>query len=209
MISLEVNIKSMLPVGEVIVSGRVFPVNTPNKGSEGVAPPYTQTWSFPFSRSKVVKARLRARVPVQLDRPREVYFDNLALWHLEKETGKPWQEMLAPTKDGKNPKFGFRELVALLWAGLLHCEPNATILDVAALTLKAKGPDPAAKFMLLQSVVMEAFMAATESLLDEDTKKKLLEARDNIPGPGKGPKLLDSESSDGPGNDSGDPPPES
>lgn len=70
---------------------------------------------------------------VDLDRPRKLRFDANALVALEEVLGRTIQEIIPTEADRAAREVGFREMRALLWAGLLHDDPQITLTEAGKL----------------------------------------------------------------------------
>jgi hypothetical protein len=75
--------------------------------------------------------RQRGHVAIELDRVRRLKYDFNAVCELEDALGKPVTQL-------KQENVGFREMRAMLWAGLLHEEPDLTIQEAGALAGEAE-----------------------------------------------------------------------
>ena len=75
-------------------------------------------------------------VLVELDKPRKLRYTINALVTLEETLGKPITEIMATFTSGL---YGFKEIRALLWAGLLDDNPDLTPEEAG--TLLDEAPD--------------------------------------------------------------------
>jgi hypothetical protein len=104
-------------------------------------------------------------IMVDLDRPRRLRFDANALVAVEEVLGRPLQEIIPPDEGRASRQVGFREMRALLWAGLLHEDPQLTLQQAGELLDLKQMNDIMAK-------VNEAITAAfPEAVKDEDAAK--------------------------------------
>lgn len=68
----------------------------------------------------------RGYVAIELDKPRRLRYDLNALAEIEEGTGKPLTEL-------NQGNMGVRDIRLILWAGLVHEDPNLTQRDVGAM----------------------------------------------------------------------------
>jgi hypothetical protein len=78
-----------------------------------------------------VANKKRGYVAIELDKARNLKFDFNAICELEDALGKPVTQL-------KEENVGFRELRAMLWAGLLHESPDLTVEEAGALVSEAE-----------------------------------------------------------------------
>jgi hypothetical protein len=88
--------------------------------------------------------RQRGYVDIQLDKARRLCFDFNAICELEDVMGKPVTQL-------QENNVGFKEIRALLWAGLLHEDRDLTIEEAGALI------DEAESVQYVTEKVVEAF----------------------------------------------------
>lgn len=73
----------------------------------------------------------RGYVTIRLDKSRNLLFNFNAICELEEEIGRPITHL-------QDSNIGFREIRALLWAGLRHEDPSLTIEDAGNLINEAE-----------------------------------------------------------------------
>lgn len=98
----------------------------------------------------------RGYVDIELDRKRRLKFNMNALSELEDVLGRPITQLSDQT-------IGMKELRALLWAGLLHEDPDLSLQEVGALVEMEN-------IQLISEKITEAMMLAFPQ---SDQKKRL------------------------------------
>jgi len=129
------------------------------------------------------------RVRIELDKPRAIKLDLNAMASFEDimDMSIPYLLLQVQRAAMQDPieatrVIGFRHVRALLWAGLLHEEPNLTLREAGNLVEKAPGGTAMDRMMYVQNKVMEAFGAAE---LPEDPNVPTA-AQKNAPDDGTG-----------------------
>lgn len=93
-------------------------------------------------------------VPIRLDRTRTLRMCFQALEAMERELGAEWSAMV------NHSSVSIRHLVVMLWAALLHEDPQLELKSVSALVDEAEGDTPAEKIQYVFSRVQEAWEAS-------------------------------------------------
>lgn len=117
--------------------------------------------------------RSTQEVEIKLDRTRKLRLDFNAVAEFEGVTGRSFLSYFVGQKEGEVlDRLGFREVRAMLWAGLQHEDPGLTLQATGNLIAEyAEGDTMFAKMQLAYSKVFEAFVL----MCGPDAKKKLEE----------------------------------
>lgn len=124
------------------------------------------------------ESKVKQYVGITLDRERTFHYDLNALADLEAELGRSAIEVFTP-----GAKIGFRELRALLWAGLRHEDPELSVTAAGKLIGEAVGKSFLEKF---NHVVSLAMRALTLAFGGEEEKKKAGTLEEEVLGLGTG-----------------------
>lgn len=98
-------------------------------------------------------------VVINLDRPRRLRYSMNALVNVEEVLGKPVGQIVSEFNEGL---FGFKDIRAILWAGLLHEDPGLTPEQVGDMI------DEAESFAYVAQRVGEALQSAFSSVEAEE-----------------------------------------
>jgi len=116
----------------------------------------------------------RGEASIRLDKTRTLRYDFNALAEFEEKAGLPITEAVRSFQNEEgDPRVSFKTIRLLLWAGLLHEEPDLTVRKAGNLFESADGDAFNDK---MASVFASIMTAITDKFGDTEAKKKITEA---------------------------------